>query len=336
MRKLYIIAVMATAFLFASSFCLAEEHPAKPAPKPAPAAKPPAPAQQPKPQQPGIKPVQQPVGPQQHQPGVKPQQPVGPQVPGKVEPMKPQQPGIKPVQRPEGPQVQGKPEPVRPQPPQMRPQPPRSPAGPGPQVRPGERPPRVIGNTHPVDRAVLHEQMRAPIRREDARLAAERYRHEERTRFVRHVEPLRFRPENRAMLHMIRIVPGTYYYRRNMFYDTYAWGPPPYVYNLAPRYGLFDAVFLAFMVDHVAEREYALMYYNHQNDEAFVQWRQQMDQMAADNAELRAKLATMDQQVVQLQSQGTPQDPNYVPESAQDVALSSDVIDQLTQPQPQQ
>ena len=126
--------------------------------------------------------------------------------------------------------------------------------------------------------------MRAPIRREDARLAAERYRHEERTRFVRHVEPLRFRPENRAMLHMIRIVPGTYYYRRNMFYDTYAWGPPPYVYNLAPRYGLFDAVFLAFMVDHVAEREYALMYYNHQNDEAFVQWRQQMDQMAADNA----------------------------------------------------
>ena len=44
----------------------------------------------------------------------------------------------------------------------------------------------------------------------------------------------------------------------------------------------------------------------------------------------------MDQQVVQLQSQGTPQDPNYVPESAQDVALSSDVIDQLTQPQPQQ
>ncbi len=221
---------------------------------------------------------------------------------------------------------------MKPQQPQVKPQPPHGP-GPGPMIKAGERPPRVIGNTRPVERAVVHERMRAPVRREDARLAADRYRHEERTRFVRHMEPLRFRPEHRAMLHTVRIVPATYYYRRGVFYDTYAWGPPPYVYNLAPRYGLFDAVFLAFMVDHVAEREYALMYYNHQNDEAFVQWRQQMDQMAADNADLQAKLAAMDQQVAQLQSQGTPQDPNYVPESAQDVALSSDVIDQLTQPQ---
>jgi hypothetical protein len=45
------------------------------------------------------------------------------------------------------------------------------------------------------------------------------------------------------------------------------------------------------------------------------------------NAELRARLAQMDQQTARLQ--GTPRDPAYVSEDAQDVVLSPDVIDQL-------
>ena len=83
------------------------------------------------------------------------------------------------------------------------------------------------------------------------------------------------------------------------------------------------------MVERAAEREYALMYYNHRNEEDMIRWRQEMDRMAMDNAELKAKLAAMDQQVAQLQ--GTPVDSAYIPESAQDIALSPDVIDQLTQ-----
>jgi hypothetical protein len=125
----------------------------------------------------------------------------------------------------------------------------------------------------------------------------------------------------------LTIRPGTYYYRRAVFYRTYGWAPPPYVYGLSPRYGLFDAVFLAFMLDHIAEQQYALMYYSHMNEAEFVQWRQQMDQLAMQNAELRARLAQMDQQTARLQ--GTPRDPAYVPEDAQDVVLSPDVIDQL-------
>jgi hypothetical protein len=100
----------------------------------------------------------------------------------------------------------------------------------------------------------------------------------------------------------------------------------------AGDYGLWDAVFLGFMLERAEEREYALMYYNHRNEEEMIQWRQEMDRMAVDNAELRAKLDVMDQHVANLQ--GTPVDPAYVPEGAQDIALSPDVIDKLTQAPP--
>ena len=84
------------------------------------------------------------------------------------------------------------------------------------------------------------------------------------------------------------------------------------------------------MLDHIAEQQYALMYYNHMNEAEFVQWRQQMDQLAMQNDELRATLAAMDQQVAALQ--GTPVDPSYVPEAAQDIVLSPDVIDGVQAP----
>jgi hypothetical protein len=156
----------------------------------------------------------------------------------------------------------------------------------------------------------------------------------ERARFSRRVEPFRVGPTHRPVLTHLRIFPRTYYWRREAFYRVYGWAPLPYVYALYPRYGLYDVVFLAFMLDHIAEQQYALMYYNHMNEPEFVQWRQQMDQLAMENADLRARLAQMDQQVAGLQ--GTPRDPAYVSEDAQDVALSPDVIDRLTSETSQQ
>ena len=83
------------------------------------------------------------------------------------------------------------------------------------------------------------------------------------------------------------------------------------------------------MVEYAADREYALMYYNHRNDDEMMEWRQDMDRVAVDNPEVKDKLADMDQQVDQLQEEGTPVDSDYVPEDAQDVPLSPEVIDQL-------
>jgi hypothetical protein len=198
----------------------------------------------------------------------------------------------------------------------------------GPTARPGA--PVTVhqpGKTHPVDRAELSRKLKAPVTREAQQKAVAHYR-AERVRFTRHSPPMRLVPEHRVILKRMRIIPGTYYYRRGVFYDAYGYLPPPYIYTMYPRYGLWDAVFLGFMLERAAEQEYALMYYNHRNEAEMIQWRQDMDRMAMENADLRARLAAMDQQVAQLQ--GTPVDPAYVPQDAQDVALSPDVIDQLT------
>ena len=94
-----------------------------------------------------------------------------------------------------------------------------------------------------------------------------------------------------------------------------------------PVYGIWDTVFLGFMLAHAMEREYALMYYNHQNEEGMQQWRAELDRMAVENAGLRNQLAVVDGQTASLQ--GTPLDPSYIPEDAQDIALAPEVVEQM-------
>ena len=127
----------------------------------------------------------------------------------------------------------------------------------------------------------------------------------------------------------ISIVPTTYYYRRTAFYDAYDWQPPAYVFSLYPRYGLWDATFLAFALDHASEEQYALMFYNHRNDEDMQKWMEDTSRLAAENDDLHAKLDTMNAQVASLDGRKT--DPSYVPPDVQDVALSPEVITQLTE-----
>jgi len=175
----------------------------------------------------------------------------------------------------------------------------------------------------------LHQRMIAPVSREELVRARGQYRQEEIVRYRMRAVPIRLEPRHRAVLVGIRIMPATYYHRRAVFYDTYGYVPPAYFYNLRPSYGLWDARFLGFMLWRLAfDQEYALMYYDHMGEPEFIQWRQEMDGLAADNADLREQLAVLNQRVAQLE--GTPRNAAYVPEAAGDVALSPDVIDKLT------
>src|ERR1700753_1187968 len=100
---------------------------------------------------------------------------------------------------------------------------------------------------------------------------------DERGRFLRHSEAVHFRPEDRPLLRRVTIVPSTYHYRRSVFYDSYGWRAPGYVYRLSPRYGLWDATFLAFSLDHIANDQYARMLYQHRNEAEIQQWMQDTD-----------------------------------------------------------
>ena len=64
------------------------------------------------------------------------------------------------------------------------------------------------------------------------------------------------------------------------------------------------------------------------------QWRAEVSQLAVDNAALRDQLAALDSQVASLQ--GTPVDPSYIPEDAQDIALAPEVVEQMCNQAPGQ
>ena len=151
----------------------------------------------------------------------------------------------------------------------------------------------------------------------------------DRNKFSKPAPAIRLTPAHKAVLKTMRIVPASYYYRRNVFYTHYQYVPPAYVYNLKPRYGIWDTTFLAFMMDRIYEPQYALMYYHHRNEAEFLEWRSEMDRLAMNNNELGQNLAAMDQQMAQLE--GVPVDPAYFAEDASDIAVSADIIEQLDQ-----
>ncbi|WP_420266426.1 hypothetical protein [Candidatus Magnetominusculus dajiuhuensis] len=119
---------------------------------------------------------------------------------------------------------------------------------------------------------------------------------------------------------------NTYAYRRDNFYSGNSYQPPQYVYMSAPSFGMWDAMFLWFMLDHASDRNYSRMYYNHQNDPDFQRWRQETEKLSGENAELKAKLANLDKQVAELK--GEPVDQSYIPPGVDaDIALNKKVIE---------
>ena len=170
----------------------------------------------------------------------------------------------------------------------------------------------------------LHRKYNAPVTKAENQRSYDHYR-QDYNRYRHHYrDPVRFSAHDRRVFERVRVAPETYYYRRGVFYDYYRYAPPAYVYNMYPRYGIYDTMFLAFMLDNIAQQQYALMYYNHMDEVPMMQWRQELDRQAETDEALRAKLAVMDQQVANLQ--GAPADSQYIPPDAADIALAADVI----------
>jgi hypothetical protein len=108
---------------------------------------------------------------------------------------------------------------------------------------------------------------------------------------------------------------------RSGWYANRGWSAPPYAYRSAPSFGIWDGLFLWFMLDTLTRPGHADFFHNHQNDPGYREWRTEADRLAQDNAELRAKLDQLDRQVETRQ--GQPRDPDYLPPDAgRDVALA--------------
>ena len=125
---------------------------------------------------------------------------------------------------------------------------------------------------------------------------------------------------------------STYYTRRNVFYTSYGWSAPPYIYGSYHSFGIWDAMMLWFMLDHIRDDRYATMYYHHRDDPGMQQFRKEVDRLSVENAELKDKLKEMDQRTKALEAQGVKPDPTYVPDEAASIVLASAVVDKELQP----
>ena len=72
------------------------------------------------------------------------------------------------------------------------------------------------------------------------------------------------------------------------------WSAPRYAAAAPRSFGVWDGLFLWFMLDHLTRPGYANFFRNQQNDPGLQQWRQQADQMAQEDPALRRKLAELD------------------------------------------
>ncbi|MDR3533090.1 MAG: DUF2491 family protein [Rhodopila sp.] len=89
------------------------------------------------------------------------------------------------------------------------------------------------------------------------------------------------------------------------------WSAPSYAITAPGRFGIWDGLFLWFLLDHLSQPGYGAFFYNHQSNPGYQQWRAQADQVAANDPQVRQNLHALDQKVAE--QQGQPRDPNYLP-----------------------
>lgn len=94
------------------------------------------------------------------------------------------------------------------------------------------------------------------------------------------------------------------------WYNQRGWTPPAYV-NQGRGFGIWEGVALYFLLDTLTSPGHAAFFHNHQNDPGLQEWRAEAEKQARDNAELKAKLASLDKSLAQMKDQ--PVDPNVLP-----------------------
>ncbi len=95
------------------------------------------------------------------------------------------------------------------------------------------------------------------------------------------------------------------------WYDRRGWSAPRYALGGRRSFGMWDALFLWYLLDTVNRPGHAAFFYNHQNEAGYREWREEAERRAADDPALRAKLAELDQQLAA--QQGTTRDSGYLP-----------------------
>ena len=120
-------------------------------------------------------------------------------------------------------------------------------------------------------------------------------------------------------------------YRPPATYD-WGWRPSPYVRPTASSYNGWNPFLFWFLLDRLAQSGGADFFHHHEYDPGYAQWRGDADRLARDNAELRAKLDSLDAALAAKRED--PRDSGYLPPgvSAASAHAAAEVVDASENP----
>lgn len=117
-----------------------------------------------------------------------------------------------------------------------------------------------------------------------------------------------------------------YWRRRDDFYRRYNYAPS---YS-SPNYGMYAATFLGgyLLGDALSSNSQAAQFmYHHADDPGVQAWLTETTERAASDADLKARLDSLNRQVEALKTQGLPKDPAFVPKDVEpDLMVSPEVV----------
>lgn len=119
--------------------------------------------------------------------------------------------------------------------------------------------------------------------------------------------------------------------RKTEYYGAYRQAPSQqYQQATNHSYGFWDGMMFASMLDNVGDRR---MYYNHQTEPAFQQWRTDANSACANgDKSVCDKLADLDREMAEYKSKGVKQDPTYMTPGIDPDIYESNNIDPKTLP----
>ncbi len=112
---------------------------------------------------------------------------------------------------------------------------------------------------------------------------------------------------------------------RNSYYGSRGWSAPGYAFGGFSSFGMWDAMFLWFMMSHAGGSSF---FYNHQNDPGVQAFQKEAQTLAASNEDLKKQVAEMNTKLDDLKKSGAPVDPKAMPADVDpNVALAKPPVD---------
>lgn len=104
---------------------------------------------------------------------------------------------------------------------------------------------------------------------------------------------------------------GEYYSYRDNYYSGRGWYTPGWAYMSYPSFGLWDSLFLWFMLSQLSGPSF---FYNHQTDPGVQAFQAEAQRLAQSNADLKKQVDELNAKVDDLKKANAPVDPKAMPE----------------------